>query len=194
MKIKIEKIKNLLKKIPKVLAGHPFLTFCGLLVVALILGGVIFYKYSILAEKSEIEISKETLRFKQKIYQEVSNQWQQREEKLKKVDLKQYINPFQEIEGEVSISTSSEEATSTPEELPPEELPPEEPSLPSNVKELLAAANLFEFYGIKGEKLPSVWERGIIWREKGLGLEKEYKGTDYQNMILLKKLKEELVP
>ncbi len=192
MKIKIERIKNLFKKLPKTLALHPFLSFWGLLSIALILGGFVFYRYSILAEKLEIETARELLKFKQETYQEVINQWQQREESLENINSKQYINPFQMTRGGISPPVLPEEATSTPEELPPEELLPEEPSLPSNIEELLTASNLTQFYMIKGERMPFLWQRAKMWQEKGLGLEDEYKGSKYQNMILLEKLKEEL--
>lgn len=192
MRIKTKKIKNFLRSLPKILALHPFLTFWSLLSIALILGGFIFYRYSILAEKPETEPSKGLLKFKQEACQEVVNQWQQRKENLENINLKQYINPFLMTRGEISPPIPSEEATSTPEELPPEKPPKEEPSLPSNIEELLAATNLTQFYRLKGEELPFVSVRAKMWQEKGLGLEEEYKGTKYQNMILLEKLKEEL--
>ena len=50
-KIKTKKIKDSLKKLPRVLGENAFLAFLGLLVIALILGGLIFYKYSFLVEK-----------------------------------------------------------------------------------------------------------------------------------------------
>ena len=187
MKIKIRRTKNFFKKLPKTLALHPFLTFWVLLSIALILGSIIFYKHSILAEKPEIETSKELLRFKQGVYQKVLDRWQQREENLENISLKEYINPFHMMRGEISPPVFPEEATSTPEELPSEE-----PSLPSNIEELLAATNLTQFYMIKGEIMPFLWQRAKMWQEKGLGLEDEYKGSKYQNMLLLEKLKEEL--
>lgn len=192
MKIKIERIKNLFKKLPKTLALHPFLAFWVLLSIALILGSVIFYKYSILAEKPEIETSKELLRFKQGVYQKVLDHWQQREENLENISLKEHINPFHVMRGEISPPILPEEATSTPEELPLEEPPSEEPSLPSNIEELLAATNLSQFYMIKEERVPFLWQRAKMWQEKGLGLEDEYKGSKYQNILLLEKLKKEL--
>jgi len=181
MKINIEKIKNPLKNLPKKLAKHPLLTFWILLFIALVLSGFVFYKYSVLVEKPEIETSRELLKFKQKTYQEVLDQWQQRKENLEKIDSKEYANPFI-LTGEVSTSVSSGEATSTPEKITPSAL----------IKKLLVARNLTEFYMIRDGKVPLVSERAKIWEEKGLGLKDEYKGSKYQNVILLEKLKEEL--
>ena len=191
-KIKIEKAKNFFKKLPKLLAKHPFSTFFGLLAVDLILGGFVFYKYVFLIEKLETQTPGNIFKFDETTYQEVLNQWQQREEILKNIDNKIYPNPFQGPGEGIVSPTSTEPATSTPEatSTPPE--PPEKPVLPSNIERLLATTNLYEFYIIKDGWIPSVRQRAKVWQEKGLGSEDDYKGTDYQNMILLKKLKEEL--
>lgn len=187
MKVKIPKTRIPFKKIPKILARRPFLTFWVFLILALAFGGLVFYKYYILVEKPEIETT-EPLKFKKGIYERALNQLDQREKNLENIESKQYINPFQEKRVEISAPTSSEE-----EFLPePEEELPEEPELPSNVKQLLAARSLFEFYAIKGEKLPSIWQRERMWEEKGLSYAGEYKGTKDQNLLLLDKLKEEL--
>ena len=196
MKIKIKKYKKFFKDLPEILGKHSFLTFLMFLFIALAFGGFIFYKYSILVEKVETEISEKPIKFEQKIYQEVLNQWRQRKERFERADLKQYLDSFQEIRKEI-LPPTFPEATSTPEEtlpeeLAPEEIPVEETISPSKINELLAAANLSEFYKIKKEKLPLVSERAKIWQEKGLGFAEEYHGSVYQNQILLKEFKKEL--
>ena len=75
MKIKINKIKEKFKKIPRALAWHPFLSFWVVLLVSLVIGGVFFVKYVVLPEEPE-ESFKKTLRFKQGIYNEVLGQWE----------------------------------------------------------------------------------------------------------------------
>jgi hypothetical protein len=182
MKINTKKIKNIFKKTPKVLALHPFLAFWALLALAIILGGLIFYKYSVLVEKPETGISREVLRFGQETYQDVITQWQERERNLEEVESKQYISPFR-LTREVELPPP-EGGTSTPEEQPPEETNPPE------IEKLLGARSLFEFYWLKGERLPSIYQREIMWNERKLG--SEYKGTKYQNILLLEELKKEL--
>lgn len=182
MKIDTRKTKNIFKKIPKTLALHPFLAFWALLALAIILGGLIFYKCSILAEKPETDIPREILRFGQETYQEVTVQWQEREINLEEIESKQYINPFQLMK-EAELPPA-EEGTSTPEEQPPGG------TVPSEIEKLLGARSLFEFYWLKGERLPSIYQREIMWNERKLG--DEYKGTKYQNLLLLEKLKKEL--
>jgi len=194
MKIKIQKIGAFLKKLPKTLASHPFLAFWVVLIVSLILGGFVFYKYVILVQKIGIREYQRPLRFNQSVYQEVLDSWEERAKNFEEADFRKYPNPFLESE-KISLSTSTSEATSTKEATSSEEVAT---STPANItpslktKELLAAANLSWFYRIKGEKLPSVKERAKIWEQKGLGLEEEYKGLKHQNEILLAKLKKEL--
>jgi len=197
MKINIKKTKKIIRVIPKILAKHSFLTFFCFLFIALTLGGIVFYKYIVLIEENEIDDFKEFLVFRKEIYQEVLDYWQKREENFEQANSKQFISPFGEEREEIIIPTTTEEATSTLEESPPEELPPvepspEEPELPENIQELLAATNLFEFYILRDGIVPLLEERAIIWEEKGLGHVEEYKGTSYQNMLLLVELKKEL--
>jgi len=100
-KFKTEKIKQFFKKTPRVLGEHSFLTFFGLLLIALILGGLIFYKYSFLAGNEKPEVSEQPLKFKEETYQEVLKVWQEREKEFKEIDLKEYQDPFEEIKKEL---------------------------------------------------------------------------------------------
>ncbi|MCD6550528.1 hypothetical protein J7K24_03215, partial [bacterium] len=154
-------------------------------------------------------IFKKPRHFKKNTYKEVINYWEKQKADFENIEIKQYKNIFQKKQeiGSVAISTIStieessstistttqkqstttqessrfqEQSTSTEEVMSPE------------IEKLLGAKSLFEFYLIKGEKFPYLWQRAEIWEEKGLGLKDEYKGTEYQNNLLLKKLKEEL--
>jgi len=95
MKIEISKIKYFFKKIPRVLAEKAFGFSILFIFLSLILGGLIFYKYSILTQKTEIDVAEETFKFQERAYQEILKIWQEREEKFNAVDSKQYSNPFQ---------------------------------------------------------------------------------------------------
>ena len=71
------------------------MTFLGLLAVALILGGLIFYKYNILAGMAEIKKAEEKpLGFDENTYQNILKIWQAREDRLKKADSEKYPDPF----------------------------------------------------------------------------------------------------
>jgi len=93
-KIKIKKIGSFLKKLPRILGERAFLTFLGLMILSLILGAIVFYKYSFLKKKIEPQITERPLKFKEKTYEDVLKIWQEREERFKKADLKEYPNPF----------------------------------------------------------------------------------------------------
>lgn len=91
------KIKKFFKKLPRILGERAFLTSLGLIIIALILGGVIFYKYSIFIQK----FSSQTLmggekpsQFNEKNFQEILKIWQEKEKKFKEADSKEYPNPF----------------------------------------------------------------------------------------------------
>jgi len=94
-KIKFKKIKDFLKKLPKTLGERAFLTFLGLLLVALIAGFLIFYKYSILAGKETPEISEKPLQFKEVSFQKVLEVWQEKEKRFEAAETKEHLDPFQ---------------------------------------------------------------------------------------------------
>jgi len=97
-KFKTEKIKQFFKKLPRTLGERSFLTFLGFLLIALILGGLIFYKYSFLVEKEPPtkigEGVEKPLKFNEKNYQEVLEIWQEKEKRFEEVNLKEYPNLF----------------------------------------------------------------------------------------------------
>jgi len=104
MKISPKKFIKTIKVLPKKLARHSFLTFLIFLFLDFTLGGIVFYKYVILIEKTKVETLRTPLRFDMANYQEVLNQWEKRQKNLEKIDSKQYINPFQETR--IAFSTS----------------------------------------------------------------------------------------
>jgi len=210
-KFKTEKIKRFLKKLPGALGKRAFLTFLGLLFLSLTLGSLVFYKYSFLTAKEEAKISGESIQFKEELYQQISERWQEREKRFKGADSKEYFDPFQGVKKEASgpnetSTPETEEEKTTEGEEPTEgeestrgegstnEVNSESPTTEPKIEELWAINNLFEFYKAKGEKLPLVGERAIAWEEKGLGKASEYWGYYYQNIRLLEEFKKELTP
>ena len=117
-KFKTKKIQESLKKLIKTLVENSFLAFLELLLIALIIGGIVFYQYSILAKKSPAEISEKPFQFQENAYQEILKKWQEKEKRFKEVDLKEYPNPFTEIEEEppeVQPEQNEEPAPELPE-------------------------------------------------------------------------------
>jgi len=93
-KIKTKKIKEFFKKLPQVLAERAFLTFLFLFLIVLIIGGIVFYKYNVLAKKAEPQILEQPLQFQEKTYQSVLKIWQEKEKRFEAADFKEYLNPF----------------------------------------------------------------------------------------------------
>jgi len=93
-KIQIKKIGSFLEKLPRILGERAFLTFLGLLIFSLVLGALTFYEYNLLAKKIEPQITERPLKFKEKTYEDVLKSWQEREERFKEAEFKEYPNPF----------------------------------------------------------------------------------------------------
>lgn len=93
-KLKIKKIKEFFKRLPRVLGERVLLTFLGLLLLALLFGGVIFYKYNILVKRVKVQIREESLQFQTKTYQDILKIWQEREKKFQETDFRIYSDPF----------------------------------------------------------------------------------------------------
>lgn len=92
--IKIKKIKEFLKKLPRTLGEKAFFVFLGLLLIALIFGGIIFYQYNVLAKRAEVQIIEKPIQFQEKAYQDILKIWQEREKRFQATDFKTYPDPF----------------------------------------------------------------------------------------------------
>lgn len=93
-KIRLKEIKGFLKRLPIILGKNAFFTFLGLFVLSLILAFFVFQKYYLSITKVEPETTEEQFKFHSETYQEVIDVWQEKEERLKKTEVKQYPNPF----------------------------------------------------------------------------------------------------
>ena len=90
----LEKFKSKLSKFCLFSAEHSFLSILILIFIALLIGGWLFYQYSILTQKAEPQITKQTIQFKENLYQEILDQWQDREEKFKAAGEKEHLDIF----------------------------------------------------------------------------------------------------
>ena len=120
-KIKTKKNKESLKRLFLILAEKAFLTFLGLLFIALISGAIIYYRYNTLVETAEIQITKEPLQFQGKTYQKILKIWQERERKFKEADLKEYPDLPEANQEEAVLEESSDSPENGQEEINPEE-------------------------------------------------------------------------
>ena len=182
-RLKINKIESFFKNLPRVLAEHAFLGFLVLLIIIFIVSFFIFYKYSILAQKAEPQIAEKTLRFEENNYQEILKIWQDRDKNFKEAGSNNFQNPFQEIKSKPSATPNAKPIV-IPTPTPIQEL---QSSIP--LQNLQTAINLYKFYLLKGEILPSIRDRAELWEELGVGKASEYYGSNYQNQKLLDELK-----
>ena len=83
-----------IKQIPFYLAEHCFGFFLLLLFLAIICGGLLFYKYSVAAENQQIEISNALVEFDEKHYQDILRKWEADERRLEQSESKQYLLLF----------------------------------------------------------------------------------------------------
>ena len=98
LKINFKKVKDFFKQLPRALAEHSFLTFLVFFIFSLIVGGLVFYQYGILAKSAEQSKGKENIfTFDQDAYQKILNEWKSRNEMLSGVGLKVYSDPFKAV-------------------------------------------------------------------------------------------------
>ncbi len=93
-KFNFKKLNTFLKKLPLILARNAFLTFLGLFLISLILGGIVFYSYYKSVKKPVSSIPGKQSLFKSQTYQEVLKIWEKKEERLKETEYKEYPNLF----------------------------------------------------------------------------------------------------
>jgi hypothetical protein len=109
MKIKFPQIKKIFKskviyKFFLVLVKHFVFTSLFLLFIAALLSFLIFYKYTFLNKRIEIEVSDKKSIFKEELYEKILKILEERDKKFKEADNKEYINPFK-----IKISSPSEQ-------------------------------------------------------------------------------------
>ena len=90
----LQKIKDRLSGSCRYLAERAFLTFLALVLVSLIFGGCLFYKYSFLIDKNEPKIDSAAVQLKEDLYQKVITQWQDRQGRFEGAGAKSYPDSF----------------------------------------------------------------------------------------------------
>ena len=188
--LKLNKITGILKKIPFLIEKRGFLFFLILLILFLLLGSLIFYKYCFSVKKEKSEVKDGEVIFKEKSYQSILETVQKKEKQFQEAGLKQYPDMFYKGGGGTVVIPL--EPPSEPQEQQESEEEKKTELSAEEIEKLLKASNLYEFYLIKEKGLPSISQRAKVWEEKGLGSSQEYSGLDYQNIRLLEALKKEL--
>ncbi|GEM_PF-2370217 len=85
---------NKIFSIIKWIVGHAFLVFMFLFFVSLTIGGIMFYRYGIVALQAEPEPEGVSVRFQENVYQEILKEWQIREKRFEVADHKEIPELF----------------------------------------------------------------------------------------------------
>jgi len=94
IKINRKQLKKILNNLLLITVHHLFLGCLTFFLFALILGAILFYKYNILAQRTEREILGKPVLLKEDTYQEVLKVWQEQERRFEEADTKEYLDPF----------------------------------------------------------------------------------------------------
>lgn len=92
-----KKIKNIVdnfKRTVWILAEKSFLISVFLILLSICVGGIIYYKYYILAIRSEPQAAETSLKLNIQAYQDTIKEWGEREKMFNGANLKNYPNPF----------------------------------------------------------------------------------------------------
>ncbi len=92
--IKLKKIKASCKALPWVLAERSFLTSLILILLVLVLGGILYYRYDYLASKNEPKPDEVSLKLQKETYLSVLAEWQDRQAKFDAAGFKNWPDPF----------------------------------------------------------------------------------------------------
>ena len=94
-KINFNKIKSWIKQALNILAERASLFFLFLIILYFISGGVLIYKYSVLAQRTEIYTTEKKQNFlKENAYKEILEHWESTKIKFDEINEKNYPNPF----------------------------------------------------------------------------------------------------
>ena len=178
-----KKIKRIIKIIKSRIEGflsRSFLIIILSISTCIIFGGVIFYKYILIPIEGNFKHQKDLIEIDIDSYLNVLDKWEDNKRRFKEADIKKFKNPFFPIQAKVNLPKDEiiiEEETIIEDNISLEDF------------EEILAQTIFDFYKIKGEEMPLIPERALIWEELGLGKAEDYRGTHFQNISLLGALK-----
>ena len=93
-KIKIKKILRVFKRIPLAIARKGFLGSLLFILLAIVLGSFLFYKYCILIEQLEPELEKPPAQFNETLWQQVLAEKELQQARFEAADFKKYPDLF----------------------------------------------------------------------------------------------------
>lgn len=147
------------------------LTIFMVAVICATFGAIVSYKYIIFPMEGDFYHENGLVEIDTETYRKVREVWDEREMRFERAEDRIFKDPL------FPVDTNLIEENLSMEDL-----------------EDLLVQTLFEFYETKGEGMPPISERALIWEELGLGNAQEYQGIYSQNILLLRTLKEMIRP
>ena len=92
--MKLEKVKNFFGKFLHILARRAFLTCLIFIFLALVFGGIMYYKYDFLVQKFQPQPTAAGAEFKEKVFEKVLIILEERQVKFEGANQKIYQNIF----------------------------------------------------------------------------------------------------
>lgn len=83
------------KKIPWMIAYHAFLSLLVCVIIEVLIGELLFYKYAISAIIEDPVIAENSIIFKEPVYQAVVTEWEKRKTVAQDTSLENSPNPFE---------------------------------------------------------------------------------------------------
>lgn len=90
----LTKVAFFLKRTPRWLAEHDFFASLFFILIAVIIGALVFYQYSFLAERAEPDVLDSGTALEERALEDILRLWQERQERFDQTEFKEYHNPF----------------------------------------------------------------------------------------------------
>jgi len=90
--------QNVFKKIPWFFAKHAFWIILVFISIVIMFGGFLFQNCVVSIKEKNLEITDNSLKFREDLYQKLLGQWQVDEKSLENDENKKYPNPFVQSE------------------------------------------------------------------------------------------------
>ncbi len=169
-----ENKKELIQKIIFFIRRNFFVLFFLTLITSLSFGFLVFYLFLFIPSNQEIisDIDKSEILINVELYQKLEEKIKNNYQDISQERIEDDFFDKQKVDLEIDLDDEN-----SLEDISLEDL------------ESILAQTLYQFYDLKGDNIPTIYERSLIWEELGLGQASEYRGDYNQNIIFLRELK-----
>ncbi len=159
------KIRSFFEKLIGFLTEKPIFSVIFIVLLCSFLGVLFFYRYVLIPAGEDFVIKEQDLQLNLESYENIVRRWDIEEKRIETIERRRYQNIF--------LPKGEDAPSQREEDISPQEL------------EDILSNTLYEFYSLRGDHMPPIEERALIWEELGLGKAQEYRGYYFQNVIFL---------